>query len=569
MVSTPFPAAIAKIIDQLAESKRLIWCFYIVNLILVFLIVYPQAVYIRLFPQDVFGFLDGIHRIASGQVPNRDFLTPLGPMLYAVPALFVRFGANPLLSLAYAQAALLVLNLFVVSHLLRTRLAGTPGLLFALWTSLLLAARMNLGDPMHFVTLAMNYNRYCTVFLSEILIFFIPPKGNDRPTTIIDVAIIALLSLILFYTKMTYFAVAAAALGLFLLTSWGNAVRVGAALAVFLIIVAAIELAWGLLPGYLAALFAAAQTSGVIRSPMGTLYLAHLNLPELVVCFLLPIIVLYELRVLRPWNFLIFAFVAVASLLLLDQNAQMQVLAVPFTLLFIGIDVIVRRARGDASRRTAKGLLVGAIIVMFSWYSYPLVLNIAFSFAKNISDIRPAGSEQITKRLLIYWDQRDRKLLPDMVKGNISHFDVFTRARESATHVPGMPLSVTEYATSIEDGAAAVRAYCGSDPRVLIADQINPFPALLDLPPAGKVLMFIGTRTIPVENYPSPQTIFASATCVMAPKLPLGYSDRQLFFWAYGGYIKKNFKTIGETDYWIVYRRTGGHVETFGVTGSR
>jgi hypothetical protein len=573
MVSTQPRAlfdSIATIIDQLAQRKRVIWYFYLINLILVFLIVYPRAVYIRLYPQDVFGFLDGIHRTVSGQVPNRDFSTPFGAMFYALPALFVRFGANPLLSLSYAQAALLVLNLFAVSHLLRTRLGGMPGLLFASWTSLLLAARMNLGEPMHLVTFAMNYNRYCTVFLSEILIFFILPKGNDRPTAIIDVAIIALLSLILFYTKMTYFVVAAAALGLLLLTSWANAVRVGAALAVFLIIVAAIELAWGLLPGYLAALFAAAHTSGVIRSPIkGVLYLIQLNLPELVVCLLLPIIVLYELRVLSPWNFLTFAFVAVASLLLLDQNAQMQVLAVPFTLLFIAIDIIVRRTRGDAPRRTAKGLLVGAIIVMFSWYSYPLVLNIAVSFAKSISDIRPTGNEQITKRLLIDWDQPDGTLLPDMVKGNISPFDVFARARESATNVKGMWLSVAEYAISIEDGAAAVRAYCGSDPRVLIADKMNPFPALLDLQPVGKILMFSAERTIPVENHPPPQQIFADATCIMAPKLPIDYLDRQLFFALYGGYVKNNFKPSGETDYWIVYRRTGGHERTLGVTGSR
>jgi len=36
---------------------------------------------------DLFIFLDGAHRIASGQVPNRDFHTALGPLSFYVPAL--------------------------------------------------------------------------------------------------------------------------------------------------------------------------------------------------------------------------------------------------------------------------------------------------------------------------------------------------------------------------------------------------------------------------------------------------------------------------------------------------
>src|SRR5918994_6922835 len=35
---------------------------------------------------DLFIFLDGAHRIASGQVHNRDFHTALGPLVYYIPA---------------------------------------------------------------------------------------------------------------------------------------------------------------------------------------------------------------------------------------------------------------------------------------------------------------------------------------------------------------------------------------------------------------------------------------------------------------------------------------------------
>ncbi|CAA9306829.1 MAG: FIG00986277: hypothetical protein, partial [uncultured Microvirga sp.] len=35
---------------------------------------------------DLFIFLDGAHRIMAGQVPNRDFHTPLGPLAFYIPA---------------------------------------------------------------------------------------------------------------------------------------------------------------------------------------------------------------------------------------------------------------------------------------------------------------------------------------------------------------------------------------------------------------------------------------------------------------------------------------------------
>ncbi|MCD6069998.1 MAG: hypothetical protein K0S42_514, partial [Microvirga sp.] len=31
---------------------------------------------------DLFIFLDGVHRVSEGQVPNRDFHTALGPLVY-------------------------------------------------------------------------------------------------------------------------------------------------------------------------------------------------------------------------------------------------------------------------------------------------------------------------------------------------------------------------------------------------------------------------------------------------------------------------------------------------------
>ena len=132
-------------------------------------------------------------------------------LVYALPALFVRFGVSPVLSLAYAQAALLALNFVVLLQLLNTRISGLPGLLFGLWTALVLAARMNFGEYPQYVTFAMNCNRYCTVFLSEIILLsLILSKNATFQKTIIDALLISVLTLIIFYSTITFFVVAVA-----------------------------------------------------------------------------------------------------------------------------------------------------------------------------------------------------------------------------------------------------------------------------------------------------------------------------------------------------------------------
>src|SRR5689334_3610687 len=107
-----------RVFDHPLTDRSCKWALSIFVSILVFMAALPDLVYIRQNPQDVFGFLDGIHRMALGQVAHRDFSTHLGFLVYALPALFVRFGIDPVLSLAYAQAALLILNFVILVHLL-------------------------------------------------------------------------------------------------------------------------------------------------------------------------------------------------------------------------------------------------------------------------------------------------------------------------------------------------------------------------------------------------------------------------------------------------------------------
>src|SRR5215208_5874761 len=74
MLRTPRPVSVAGLILAIAALCAL-------------LLALPGQTITTVYVNDLLIFLDGAHRIASGQVPNRDFHTPLGPLAFYLPAL--------------------------------------------------------------------------------------------------------------------------------------------------------------------------------------------------------------------------------------------------------------------------------------------------------------------------------------------------------------------------------------------------------------------------------------------------------------------------------------------------
>ena len=59
----------------------------VVTLLVAAALVVPGRTFTTVYAQDLFVFLDGAWRMVAGQLPNRDFHTPLGLVAYALPAL--------------------------------------------------------------------------------------------------------------------------------------------------------------------------------------------------------------------------------------------------------------------------------------------------------------------------------------------------------------------------------------------------------------------------------------------------------------------------------------------------
>lgn len=103
--------------------------------------------------------------------------------------------------------------------------------------------------------------------------------------------------------------------------------------------------------------------------------------------------------------------------------------------------------------------------------------------------------------------------------------------------------------------------------RILTADQVNPFPAVLDLPVGGGMI-WLDPRTFSLNRHPSADKMFESITCVMVPKMPVCYPCRELFLRIYSEYFKSGFTITGETDYWKLYRVNRHQVPRLSATTS-
>ncbi len=529
----------------------------VVTALTILVLAIPHGVYIRAYLQDTVGVLDGVHRMLLGQVPHRDFSTIVGLMLYWLPALFVRLGADPLNGVTYAACALIAGNFFVLRHLLLTRLPGWRGLAFGLWAILALAARLNFGEDPQIVTLAMSYNRNCDVFLCEILIFFIPPAAPTRRTDIVDALILAALLVLVFYSKTTFGLCGLATLGL--LGLWGRGTMAVAAAAGMMFLAAgmALEFAFHLHRGLLADTLMAIRSSDPSQRG-GLPYECVLNMPEMLACIGLPGAVLLLNRAMTLRRLALFGSVGLMALLLLHYSAQTRILSLPFSLLFIAAAWLTAPTAG-ADRAgpvsVAKHIpaIDAAIVVVALMYCYPLAVNVAISFVRTLES-PPIGDVGPLAELRTDLRDGDAPMAIDWSKEGAPPLDIFEHGANSAASSAPDLLTDPQYVASLRDGIRALREGCGENPRVLTADFSNPFPAILDLPVGGGMLyihygLLISDRVhIPAER------LFDRIDCVMAPKLPVMIETRDFVLRVYADYLRDHFETVRQTDYWTVMR---------------
>jgi hypothetical protein len=121
--------------------------------------------------------LDGAWRIATGQVPHRDFYNFLGDLPFYTTALGMKLGGPCMSAIDYGNVLLMVALVLPAWGALRRRTSALAAFLFSLFLGLMVITPRGLGVPFDYTDHAMMHNRQGEVFIALVgLIVFLPPR---------------------------------------------------------------------------------------------------------------------------------------------------------------------------------------------------------------------------------------------------------------------------------------------------------------------------------------------------------------------------------------------------------
>ena len=152
---------------------------------------------------DTLHMMQIVFRLADGEWPHLDFMTPIGILAAAPIALFVRLGHGIGMSILLAQALVSIVLLPATWWVAYSRMKGVLPYLFGLFVFVLAGALVH-GEAEPAVSISMHYNRWAWAFsFVAIAAAVVPPRGRPHPMA--DGIIIGLAMAALMLIKVTYF----------------------------------------------------------------------------------------------------------------------------------------------------------------------------------------------------------------------------------------------------------------------------------------------------------------------------------------------------------------------------
>jgi hypothetical protein len=501
----------------------------------------PPVVLSREMTWDLLFNLAGAWHLHLGHVAHVDFHEPVGQLNFLLTEVGFRIvGVGPRAFLV--GSVLVAVALFAASvSVAWRRLPPLPAAIFVVFVCLLALMPRNVGDKPDAYTFAMSYNRYCWGCISVLfLILFLPPRPR-RWGDAVDIAVAAGLLATMFYLKMTYFLVALAALPVAVVVcahirgaagGWG-AFGIGAV---------ALALAPVNRP-YWADLFAAAD-AGQMREGFTDYFnnfLQHGG--EYAPYFAALAVALWMWRRQdTPLRLPVATgFILVAGAALLSQNAQVHGLPAAIVIAFLFYAALrERRLRYGGG----SGLLLALLV-------FPLLL-----IGTAVASLAGYHSTASHQRLLTLDGTNLRGVgVPFEPPGLLAAFAGFrqdyrllNRARAAS---PRYELSSSEYIETLLDAVALLGKAHRRRSRIVVLDQVNPFPVMLGLTPPRGGNLWWG----PDAPKRAPEAVFAEADCVLIPKFSTyGLWTQQALAW-YGPYLRQQFPFQSESTSWILMSR--------------
>jgi hypothetical protein len=473
---------------------------------------------------DLFIFLDGVHRVSEGQVPNRDFHTALGPLVYYVPALGYWVSGHLGGAMPVGMALLVLMMALAAAHIVSSRLRPVIALPLAIFLILVAAVPINLGETIAGLSFGMFYNRVGWAALGLLLIMYLRPVHRRSYQSVLDALCAASLTILMLYMKLSYGLVALGFLILMLLDSqqrrW--------ALAAFGMVLAGgllIEFFWGATEAHIDDLLLAGGVSGSFKSLDELVSVFLRNLAEYTLFALFAVLALWRTRSIR--DFLFYGFCAGSGFMLIMQNFQVWGIATLPAGAAVAAELLARSGPAPATREIpslaagAQLLLLAFVLPSSIHHAATLAFHAALASTSQGQAVPLPRFERV--RLVQLWTE--------------DNYPVFSR-----------------YLESLGDGAQALSALGAEAGRVHVLDFVGPFSAGLGLaPPRGDSTWHHWGRTINEHHHLPPETLFQDVRVVMEPKWPVEFATAEGLRQIYSGYLSDHYDLEEETKDWKVY----------------
>ena len=497
----------------------------LLGLLCALLVALPAATVVTRSLDDLLLLFNGIHRVTAGQAPSRDFLTSLGPLTFYLPALAYGLTGSLGAALPLTLGVIVAVMAGFAWHVLGTRLGFYLALPFAAFLFLILAAPMNLGEPIAALSFTMFYNRVGWVALALLLVLYLKPR-SESSTFRADAVTAALLTLFLLYMRATYGFVALIFL-LLMLTDGSQRRWAATALLAVGGCIAAVALIWSGSSSYWAQAWAGLQADG--KQWFDPDRLAQPALGHLVDLLLLalPIVLAFW----RKWSWrdpAFFLICVIGGLWLLSYNIQRWGVITIHVAAVVAAEQLIRRMELSPQ---SEGTVVnrGGITLYFAAFVLPTIVHCGLALSLHVGTAALRAGEPL--RL----ERVSNVYLADLWPGGDQ------RGAIAYTGLVGEALSLLEKQQPPLE-------------RFAVLGCVDAFSTSLDLTPATGVQLDMRWPVIAAGGSAAPDRILRDADTILVRKSGELASGLPAIYMTY---VTAHFSQADETTSWILYRRTG------------
>jgi len=497
---------------------------------------------INVFHNDALWMLDNGWRVLNGQVPHRDFYTPLGAFEYWILAWGMLLAHESARGLAIGTSFFGAMVGVWAWLLCRRRLAPLPALLITAWLVFTATCPAPLGFGPEFLSCAMIHNRQSYALLGIILVecAFARSRARFGGGASSGIALV-----LLGFLKLNFFGMA----GLMLLASVPlqrrEISRLGGLLAgsaaASLSMAASLRFSLGAFLDDMSFVLHAHAPLTLSATFAGAITCAKSGSVWLVILMMLGLIAFRSPA--ERWNRETVTHLFLGCLVLASGPLFLQTNSLENKCTLAGLWIIILLDQVTAIHLRVpdkqKQFTVALIALGLGGIAVDLIPNLAT--AANLVNYQSAAIKSEGLRI-------DAPGMEDVrFYNSTSFYDKMKTGDGDGTYYVGV----------LDDGLALLRAQSRPEESVFVLGFSNPFSYLLRRKPAhgGSSFLFIPT-SITQNHMPAVDRVFGDADLMMLPEYESTHHDGDQFIQNYyRSYLLQNFRFVAKSKDWSLYRR--------------